>query len=128
MEAPGVEGRESECGLVTSCDVSCGEEPNLREKREGGEEASSVSCGLVEARCSSEVRATSEGSESTSESGHAPAVAGPERPAAALSANESASARLAALEHLVDAVVVLLDAGELDRARLLTHAWRDGRA
>jgi hypothetical protein len=34
---------------------------------------------------------------------------------------------LAALEHLVDVVVVLLDAGELDRARLLAHAWRDSR-
>jgi hypothetical protein len=78
-------------------------------------------------RCSSEVRAISEGSESTSESGHAPAVARSKPPAGAVSTNGSAGARLAALEHLVDAVVVLLDPGELDRARLLAHAWKDSR-
>jgi hypothetical protein len=127
VEARGVEARESECGLVTFRDVSCREGRDLREKGEGGEVASSVSCGLVESRCSSEVRATAEGSESTSESSHAPTVARPEPQAAAVSANESASARLAALEHLVDAVVVLLDAGEFDRAKALTHAWRNTR-
>ncbi|MEY4511267.1 MAG: hypothetical protein RLZZ450_3389 [Pseudomonadota bacterium] len=127
VEAPGVEARESECGSVMSRDVSCGEGRDSRGKREVGETASSVSCGLVESRCSSEVRATAEGSESTIESGHAPVVAGPERPAAAVSANDSASARLAALEHLVDAVVALLDADEPDRARVLAHAWRNSR-
>jgi hypothetical protein len=47
--------------------------------------------------------------------------------AAVASANESAFARLAALEHQLDAVTELLDAGELGRARLLAHAWRDSR-
>lgn len=43
------------------------------------------------------------------------------------SANDVASARLVALEHLVDAVVALLDAGELDRAKALARAWRNTR-
>ncbi|MDB4987859.1 MAG: hypothetical protein JWN04_3037 [Myxococcaceae bacterium] len=124
-EAPGVEARESERGLVMSRAVSRGEGPDSEGKREAQEEASSVSCGLVTSRCSSEVRAVSEGSDSTSASGHAPGVARSE-PAAA-SANDSASARLAAPEHLIDAVVALLDAGEPDRARLLAHAWVNSR-
>jgi hypothetical protein len=68
-----------------------------------------------------------EGSESTSESGPVPAVARSGPGAAVASAGDPACARLAALEHLVDAVVVLLDAGEPDRARALAHAWRHSR-
>jgi hypothetical protein len=123
VEAPGVEAGGGECGLVMSRDVSSREGPESREKRGAEGEASSVSCGLVESRCSSEVRAASEGSDSTSEPRQAP----PEPPAVPLSANAPASARLAALEHLVDVVVALLDAGEPDRARSLAVAWKDSR-
>lgn len=49
-----------------------------------------------------------------------------ERPAD-LSIVESTAARLAALEHLLDAVTVLLDAGERERASTLAHAWRISR-
>lgn len=126
VEAPGVEVGGATFGLVMARHVSCGEGPDPREKREEAETVSSVLCGFVESRCSSEVMAATEGFEPTGESGHPPAVARSEPPAA-VSANESASTRLAALEHLVDAIVVLLDAGDLDRARLLAHAWKEGR-
>jgi hypothetical protein len=123
VEAPGVEARESVCGLVTSRDVSCREGPGSREEQGGGAEASSVSRGFVKSRCSSEVRAGSKGAESTSETGHASALERSAPPAAAAGANDLAIGRLAALEHLVDAVATLLDTGEFERAKALAHAW-----
>jgi len=46
---------------------------------------------------------------------------------AAAAAGDNARARLAALEHLVDALVVLIDAGEFDRAKVSAHACRTTR-
>jgi hypothetical protein len=115
VEAPGVEGGGSTRDLALFGEVRSGEGLDLRQKPEGGSTVSGVSCGLVEAPCSSEVSGPSEGLETTRE-----------QPTASVG-SESAAARLAALEHLLDAVVALLDAGESGRATRLAHAWRDSR-
>lgn len=105
--------------MVRSRDVSSGEGPNLREKKEGGEAASSVLCDLMEARCSSEVSDSNEGLGAAEATSH-------ELPAESAPLGQVA-ARLAALEHLLDAVAALLDAGESSRAKTLAHAWRASR-
>lgn len=117
VEAPGVEGRGTTGDFGRSREVSCEKVPNSREKLEGGSTVSAVSCGLVEAPCSSEVSGPSAGLETAVETTR-------EQPTASMG-SESAAARLEALEHLLHAVTTLLDAGESGRAKALAHAWRD---
>ena len=100
-------------------EVSCEKEADSREKLGDGATSGAVSCGLVEAWCSSEVSGPPDGLETTVETTR-------EQPAAP-AGSESAVARLAALEHLLDAVTALLDAGESARAKMLAHAWRVSR-
>ena len=86
VEAPGVEGRGGTRGFVPCRDGSGGK---LQERERSNGEASTVSRGDVEARCSTG------GSGLADEPLRAP------------------PAQLAALEHLLDAVLVLLEAGEV---------------
>jgi hypothetical protein len=120
VEAPGVEGRGMTCDFVMSHEASCEKAADSPEKPEGGSAVSAVSCGLAEAGCSTEVSGPSEGLETTLNSTR-------ERAAASSMGSESAAARLAALEHLLDAVTTLLDAGESGPAMALARAWRDSR-
>jgi hypothetical protein len=119
VEAPGVEGHGTTYDFVASREVSCEKVADAREKLEGGSTVSAVSRGLVEAGRSSEVSGPSEGLENTAEISGAQPTASVE--------TESAAARLAALEHLLDAVTASLDAGESGRARTLARAWKDSR-
>jgi hypothetical protein len=119
VETPGVEGRGTTGEIVASREVSCEKGADSRGNLEGESTVSAVSCGLVEAWCSSEVSGPSERLETTVETTREQSTASV--------GSESAEARLAALEHLLDAITTLLDAGESGRAKMLAHAWRDGR-
>jgi hypothetical protein len=91
----------------------------LREKRESGETASVVSCGSVEARRSSEVSGLAEEPET--------ALSTPREPPTEPKVPNSTVSRLTALEHLLDAVTALFDAGESARAKMFVQAWRNSR-
>ena len=99
VEAPGVEGRRGTLGLVESRDASRSKPPE-REQNNGV--PSTVSGGDGEARCST-------------------GVSGP-----ADEPKSAPRARLIAVEHLLDAVLVLLEAEDVARAMALLRGWRAG--
>jgi hypothetical protein len=124
VEAPGVEGRGEGCAFDGLRGVSADEPRDSAGLATGDGEAGEVSSGLFELRCSSEGEEQSEEPvPSTGRASASPAAEGPQPGEGADSDVRLLKARLVALEHVLEAVGALLEAGAAREALRLVRGW-----
>jgi hypothetical protein len=125
VEAPGVEGRGEGSGFEGLREGSSGRTREPASLAVGDREAGGVSSGLAELRCSNEGTKDLESAAPSSDCGLPSCAA--DGPGPSGGANDDVRllrARLVALEHVLQAVGALLDAGAIHEALSLVQGWR----